>query len=236
MKKRLLFVAILIAVSTAAEFVLMIGLQQSSHFLLWSILSYIVFLTIISLTAVLNLLITKHFYCRVTNGPISDSFSAPSLPYRQEAYAPIIRETYSTPSFNYGNNCSISINDIAYKPKIEPLGTSDINFVNSIISHTLDNLSHKYSISSLCIDLGNERTYLYRQIKGIYNCTPIDFINAIKMAYAAKLLQDTDIPIRDIMFKVGMSDNVVSFENTFRKLYKCSPVNYRNKNRLAENQ
>lgn len=244
MKKNITILVIVLIISAAAETVLRILIQQNDNFMLFSILSFLNVIVLIGLTIAVNILITRHL-CKKNISKASDSSSnnniseimPPSYQYRQETYTPIIREPNSTPLYNYeNNNNTITINELAYKPKIEPLGTSDIILINAIIKNTLNNLSHKYSICSLCIDLGNERTFLYRQVKGIYNCTPIELIYSIKMAYAAKLLRETDISIRDIMFKIGMSDTVVTFENSFRKFYKCSPFQYRAENRKTDNE
>lgn len=251
MKKNIITILIGLTIAAAAEIVLRVLMSQNDNYLLFSILSFLDILIIIGLTIVVNVLITRYFSNKTVAETTTDSKTKdnaantkdttntmpPSYPYIQETYTPIIREPNSTPLYEYeSNNSTISINDLAYKPKIEPLGKEDIVLINAIIKNTLNNLSHKYSISALCIDLGNERTSLYRQVKGIYNCTPIDLIYSIKMAYAAKLLQETDITIRDIMFKIGMSDTVVTFENSFRKFYKSSPFQYRAENRKTDNE
>ncbi|MCQ2059634.1 MAG: AraC family transcriptional regulator [Bacteroidaceae bacterium] len=148
----------------------------------------------------------------------------PSHKYFFSENSPIIRE--DTVAYKKGNSFPISIEEIAYKPKIEPMGKMDICFVESIIKCVSNSLSKGYTVKALSLDLGIDRAKLYRIIQGIYNCTPNDFIIAIKMAYAARQLKSPGSTLRDTVYYVGMEENTTAFVRYFKRLYKHTPAEY----------
>ena len=129
----------------------------------------------------------------------------PSHKYFYSEKNPIIREEDTI--YIQSPDSPISIEEIAYKPKIEPMGRMDINFIERIIKCVSNSLSKGYSVKALSLDLGMDRAKLYRIIQGIYNCTPNDFIIAITMAYAARQLKSPDCALRDTVYYVGMEEN-----------------------------
>lgn len=67
---------------------------------------------------------------------------------------------------------------------------------------------------------------LYRQLKTILSVSSSDFIKDYKLSYASKLLKTTNLSIKEIIFKVGIS-NKSYFYREFAKKYNVSPKQYK---------
>jgi signal transduction histidine kinase/AraC-like DNA-binding protein/ligand-binding sensor domain-containing protein len=110
----------------------------------------------------------------------------------------------------------------------------DREFISSVIKIINDNLSNP--------DLGPEfigarlkmsARNLWRQFRRILNVTPNQFIKDYRFSYAAKLLVATDLSVKEILLKMGIS-NKSYFHNEFFKRYNTTPLHYRNANRKDE--
>lgn len=74
--------------------------------------------------------------------------------------------------------------------------------------------------------------YLCRVFKSTLNCTPTEYINDLRLKYAANLLIHTDLPIIEISLDVGFN-SVSHFNHLFVKKYQLSPYKYRKQNNYA---
>ncbi len=104
---------------------------------------------------------------------------------------------------------------------------NDSEFIDSILLILDKNLSHpelgpEFISSQLKISSRN----LNRELKRILSVTPSDFIKDYKLSYAAKLLLSTNLIIKEIINKIGIT-NKSFFYNEFAKKYNCSPKQYR---------
>lgn len=70
---------------------------------------------------------------------------------------------------------------------------------------------------------------LIRQFKAAFLLTPHQYLVRIKLAYAAKLLQQTDASVYDIAWKSGFED-ASAFCRAFKAEYRATPICYRNRN------
>lgn len=92
--------------------------------------------------------------------------------------------------------------------------------LNENISNTKlgpDFVSEKMKISS---------RNLYRQVKKILSVSPTDYIKDYKLFYASRLLISTNLSIKEIIYKVGIS-NKSYFYREFAKKYNMSPKQYK---------
>lgn len=67
---------------------------------------------------------------------------------------------------------------------------------------------------------------LYRQVKKIIGISPTELIKDYKLSYAAKLLLTTDLSVKEVIYKIGLS-NKSYFYNEFFKKYQVSPKQYK---------
>ncbi|NML22611.1 helix-turn-helix transcriptional regulator [Pseudoflavitalea sp. G-6-1-2] len=67
---------------------------------------------------------------------------------------------------------------------------------------------------------------LVRQFKSAFDCTPHQYLIRIRLDHAARLLQQTDIPVQDITWKCGF-ENLSAFSRAFKSAYGLQPTAYR---------
>lgn len=67
---------------------------------------------------------------------------------------------------------------------------------------------------------------LYRKLKTISNMTPAEFIRYIRLKHAAQLLVKTQLTVAEIFYKTGFNNQSYFFRE-FKKMYQCSPNEYR---------
>jgi YesN/AraC family two-component response regulator len=86
---------------------------------------------------------------------------------------------------------------------------------------TLGLLSEKFSTSPY---------YLSRLFKSMTGLSFVDYIAAVRIMEAQKLLRDTNQKVTRIAEEVGF-DNLAHFYKTFKKLSSASPLQYRKMHR-----
>jgi len=96
------------------------------------------------------------------------------------------------------------------------------------ISFISRNFSRQLSLSDICVRAGCGRSTLQWQFKHHLRSSPIRFLTETRMKYAAKLLENTllPLPIKEIAQRSGCSDQLY-FSNMFRKYHGLSPREYR---------
>ncbi len=133
-----------------------------------------------------------------------------------------IKEYYDTveSAFEYSQGKLIHQKD---KEFIEEL----TEIINENISNTKlgpDFIAEKMKISS---------RNLYRQLKKILSVSPSDYIKDYKLFYASKLLITTNLSIKEIIYKVGVS-NKSYFYREFAKKYNMSPKQYKDSHKKED--
>ena len=94
------------------------------------------------------------------------------------------------------------------------------------ISFISRNFSRKLSLADICAQACCGRSTLQWQFKHHLNSSPIRYLTENRMKYAAKLLENTSLPIKEIAQRSGCNDQLY-FSNTFRKYHGRSPREYR---------
>jgi len=100
--------------------------------------------------------------------------------------------------------------------------------VNYLIEHFRDDISLQEISSS--VDLCE--TYFSRLFTKVMGIPYTNYLNNLRLSEAKKLLEKTDWTITQISFNVGFN-SLPYFNQTFRKSEKCSPSQYRKRNRDA---
>lgn len=81
------------------------------------------------------------------------------------------------------------------------------------------------------LEIANKsKEHLCRQFKKSYNLTPTEFINDLRLNYAANLLLSTDEAILSIALQAGF-ENLSHFYHRFKKKFGVSPKVFRRENK-----
>jgi signal transduction histidine kinase/DNA-binding response OmpR family regulator len=124
----------------------------------------------------------------------------------------------------------------------EKFSSQDIFSASEITSSTLDeqlfkkalkvvedNISNEQlDVQLFCSEIGVSRTMLFTKVKAWTNCTPNEFIQEIRMKRAAQLLEQTNLNISQISYKVGFN-NPKYFSKCFQKRFGETPSQYMNR-------
>jgi AraC-like DNA-binding protein len=73
----------------------------------------------------------------------------------------------------------------------------------------------KLSIEDLAADMGLSRVQLYRKVKALTGCTPVDLLRKARLSQAQKLLQETTLSVSEVAYQVGFAS-----PSYFTKCYK----------------
>ena len=71
------------------------------------------------------------------------------------------------------------------------------------------------SVEDLAARMGLSRVQLYRKVKALTGCTPIDLLRKARLAQAQRLLQESTLSVSEIAYKVGFAS-----PSYFTKCYK----------------
>ena len=117
-------------------------------------------------------------------------------------------------------------NDInIYKKKLSGNPWKE-KFIENISGVIMNHISEtEFSIEVLASDLNMSVNQLFRKVKAIMNTTPYNVILQIRMTQATLLLQESDLNISEIAFRVGYQE-LSNFSRAFKKFHGKSPRDY----------
>ena len=98
--------------------------------------------------------------------------------------------------------------------------------IDNIILYLFSNYSSKISIPELVTKFHMDRTTLTKRFKDEVGDTIINSLIKLRVNLAAGMLRDTNIPISEIMYRVGFTDSSY-FYKTFKKFTSHNPSEYR---------
>ena len=98
-------------------------------------------------------------------------------------------------------------------PDTAPIEDAFISKFKKIVEKRLVNSN--LSVEDLAVDMGLSRVQLYRKVKALTGCTPVDLLRKARLAQAQKLLQDSDLSVSEIAYQVGFAS-----PSYFTKCYK----------------
>jgi len=90
----------------------------------------------------------------------------------------------------------------------------------------LNNYGKEVVIASLAAQLGMHIRTFNRRFKAATATTPAQYLRVVRMNTARDLLQNTNLSINEICYRVGYQDNA-HFSKLFKDLYEISPTQYR---------
>ena len=90
-----------------------------------------------------------------------------------------------------------------------------------------------YTVESLASLAGMSRTSFADRFSQIFDQTPMDFVQRVRLRIAARLLESTDLPVKLIAGSVGYASRS-SFSRAFEAIYNVAPTEYRRLGRREE--
>ena len=110
--------------------------------------------------------------------------------------------------------------DITITPLDEKLLQDSLQAIENNLSNT------EYSIDDLSSDVGLSRTNLYKKLQSITGKTPANFMRAVRLKKAARLLLESQQNISEISDCVGFG-NIKYFNKHFKEEFGMTPSQYR---------
>ncbi|GHT15831.1 hypothetical protein FACS189426_23650 [Bacteroidia bacterium] len=132
---------------------------------------------------------------------------------RQRYAIPV--ETDNYPSLQNADNKNADEQQLQLSARLREYLLADKHFTN-----------HDVDMSELTTALGTNRTYLFEAMKAVAGQTPQDYINALRLEEAKRLLDTTDELIENIAEMSGYKTSR-TFYRLFRERYNISPAEYR---------
>lgn len=104
------------------------------------------------------------------------------------------------------------------------------NRLREVISYVAEHYAEPISLQDAADLLGLNREYFCRFFKKNMGLSFQDYLNEIRQAHVYRDLINTDDPITEIMHRNGITNQKL-FNQTFKKLYGCTPSAIRNKHK-----
>lgn len=102
----------------------------------------------------------------------------------------------------------------------------DADFLNSLIAVIQEHiLEPEIGVPFLCDEMHMSKSLLTRKLKGITGYSPREFIENIRMKYAARLLCDGAHNVSDVSYELGFSSPKY-FTIRFKKIFGMTPSQY----------
>gem|GEM_PF-476727 len=99
--------------------------------------------------------------------------------------------------------------------------------LKELIEENIQN--QQLTLEMLATEVGVSRAQLFRKVKALTGLTPNNFIKAIRLKYAAQLLDNDKFQITEIAFLSGFSE-ASYFSRCFKENFGCSPKEYKKSN------
>ena len=104
---------------------------------------------------------------------------------------------------------------------------NDKAWIQQVVSRIFDNMNDtSFGSNELCSAMGMSQSTLYRRMKTICGQSPNEFIQNVRLKYAARLLKETTMTISEISYDTGFSDSSY-FSRAFKKCFGLSPKQWR---------
>ena len=105
----------------------------------------------------------------------------------------------------------------------------DGTLLREITDYIIENISEPdIDVGKVCAYVGKSRSSLYRKLKNLTGKSTGDFIQSIRMKYAAGLLSDEKKTVAEVAYAVGFTDPYY-FSRAFKQVFGASPAKWRKK-------
>ncbi len=107
--------------------------------------------------------------------------------------------------------------------------------VDAVIRRVQEFSDKDISLKTLASKLNVSPSYLGTAFRQQTGCYFNDYLTDARLKYAATLLENTDLKIKDIVDRIGFSSQTY-FNRAFKRSFGVSPVNYRRERKMKELQ
>jgi transcriptional regulator GlxA family with amidase domain len=94
------------------------------------------------------------------------------------------------------------------------------------VTEVLENPAAPHSVESLAAKAGMSRASFAERFAQVYELTPMEFVQKVRLRIAATLLTTTDLAIKVISNSIGYTSRS-SFSRAFRAIYGVDPKTFR---------
>lgn len=108
-------------------------------------------------------------------------------------------------------------------------GDTSIDIVEQAIHYMRENIEQHIAMDDVLHYVGYSQSHFTSLFKRKKGMSPLSYLNRLKVEYACKLLQTTDLRVNQICFKVGFEDPLY-FSRLFSKVMGMSPIKFRETN------
>ncbi|WP_178983383.1 AraC family transcriptional regulator [Winogradskyella helgolandensis] len=99
--------------------------------------------------------------------------------------------------------------------------------IKAVYEYVQENFSDKITLSEVSEIVNMSNVSFNRFMKKRTGKTFVDYVNDVRIGYAAMWLLEKDNSISEIAFNCGFN-NIANFNRVFKKLKKCTPSQYKN--------
>ena len=117
--------------------------------------------------------------------------------------------------YGESENCSLEWLNALNKPRL-----------NKVVQEIIENPGHPHSLETLADLCMMSRSTFATQFKECFGRTPMEFVKEMRLRNAARLLVQTDMPIKSIGSNVGYNSRS-HFSGAFTQFFNASPGEYR---------
>jgi len=111
------------------------------------------------------------------------------------------------------------------------INTDDIAM--ALVHYMKENIDKKITLKQLAEYAGYSQSYVFVIFHDKLQMSPTNYFNKMKIDYACRLLETTDMKINQICFKVGIEDTYY-FSRLFKSFKDVSPKKYRDDFKLRD--
>ena len=110
------------------------------------------------------------------------------------------------------------------------MDVEDKNFMKRFVSIVEENMTDAdLSVDFVAGKMAMSKVKLYNKTKELAGMAPGEFMQSIKMDYAANLLKTTRLTIQEILYSSGFN-NKSYFYREFKKIFGVTPKEFRARN------
>jgi signal transduction histidine kinase/DNA-binding response OmpR family regulator/ligand-binding sensor domain-containing protein len=126
------------------------------------------------------------------------------------------------------------LNNSGVRPAaVDVLNANDRNFIEKATRLIEDNIDEDLDSAFLERSLNLSKIQVYRKLKTLSDMTPTELIRQVRLQKASGLLLNTNLTVNEVFYRTGFN-NKTYFYREFKKLYNCSPNDYRTFHRLPD--
>jgi AraC-like DNA-binding protein len=103
---------------------------------------------------------------------------------------------------------------------------SDAGPLSKARQRLLHRCNQPHTTESLARSVGLSPSHLRRRFKAIFGCTPMEFLERVRMEQAARLIKGGELSIKEVARKVGYLD-ANNFSTAFKRFHGSSPQSHR---------